>query len=207
VRRCLLRARLTPMCDESDADAAPAASPWRQVGLGAVVLAVRRRDNWITTETEITVPGVAERPAASPRGERADLFGSGEASVGEGGCLDACRGGLVRHRLSGRLAFGAAVGPDGGDGDGGFFDLGDRNHLGDQQAKHNGDAHRGAAIATLPASDTSRLDIEDLGDVALREAECGEHRVKFGRGQIADLHTAPECNQGAPRRGFDAPGS
>jgi hypothetical protein len=43
--------------------------------------------------------------------------------------------------------------------------------------------------------------------VALREAECGEHRVKFGRGQIADLHTAPECNQGAPRRGFDAPGS
>ena len=69
---------------------------------------------------------------AGVRGERDDLFGSGDGvSVGEGGCPGARRGGLFfRYRLdaegSGRLFFSATVGP-GGDRDGGLLNLCDCN--------------------------------------------------------------------------------
>ena len=147
--------------------------------------AVRRFDSWSTTEAEITVPGIAERPVASFRGERAELFGSCQARASEGGYLDARarRGGLLRHRHgargSGRLFFGALVGPDGAR-DGSLLDLGNRDRSGGQQAKNNADPTWDAAVAVLPTSDAPRADTEPPGDAALREAKRAERRAEFG---------------------------
>ena len=66
------------MRDEPDVDAMPAASSRGQVRHGTMAFAVRRFNNRITTEAEITVPGVAERPVADFWGERDDLLGGGE---------------------------------------------------------------------------------------------------------------------------------
>jgi hypothetical protein len=115
-----------------DADAVPAASPPRQVGHAVVIFAVRSLNGWLAAEMEITVPKVAEWPAAGLRAKRADLFddGGGQAGVDEGRLSwTARRDGLFFRRRrdaqrSERLSFGAAVGPS---GDGGLFDLSDRN--------------------------------------------------------------------------------
>jgi antitoxin component of MazEF toxin-antitoxin module len=82
------------------------------------------------------------------------------------------------------LLWRAAVCPG---GDGGLFDLSDRDCSGGQQAKHDTDTTRDAAIAMLPTSDGPRGDVKQLGDTVLREAERVEHRVEFGGGhrQIA----------------------
>src|SRR5262245_42124533 len=132
----------------------PAASPRRHVGQSAMAFAVRPFGDWITTKVKIRVLRVAARPTAGFWGERADLFGGGQAWVGKGGR----QGGLFQHRLdeerSGRLRFGAAVCPGGG-GDGSLLDLGDRNCPGSQEANHNADAAGDAAIAMLPASHAS----------------------------------------------------
>src|SRR5262245_7106667 len=138
---------------EPDAGATPAASPRRHVGHGAVMFAVGPLGNRTATEVKIRVPRIAARPAANLWGERADLFGGGQAWVGEGGCLGARQGELFRRRLaeegSGRPRFGAAVCPD-GDRDGSLLDLGNRHRPGGQEAEHNTDAAWDAAIATLP---------------------------------------------------------
>ena len=108
----------------------PAASQRRHVGHGAVMFAVGPLGNRTAAEVKIRVPRIAARPAAGLWGERADLFGGGQAWVGEGGCLGGRHGGLFRRRRdeegSGRLRFGAAVCP-GGDSDGGLLDLGNRH--------------------------------------------------------------------------------
>jgi len=140
--------------------------------------AVRRFGGRSTTEIKIGVLRVvAARPAAGPRNKREELFG-------EGGCLGARRGRLFRCRLgalrSGRLRFGAAVGPGGSRG-GGQFDLGDCHRPRGQQAKHDADAAGGAAGAAFPAPDGPWADAEPPGDAALREAEHVERR-EFGRG-------------------------
>src|SRR6516165_5532689 len=102
------------MRDEPDANAMPAASSQRQVGRGVVACTVGPRDDRSTTEAKIVIPRVAVRPTAGVGGERAELFGSRRARAGEGGCLGARQGGLLRRRLgaqrSGWLTFGAAVG-------------------------------------------------------------------------------------------------
>jgi len=67
---------VTPMHDEP-AGAMPAAGPRRQVGQGAVMRAVRRLDNWITTEAEIGSK-IAARPAADSWGKREDLLSDSE---------------------------------------------------------------------------------------------------------------------------------
>ena len=97
-----------------------------------MTFAVGPLNGWLAAEAKITVPRVAVWPMAGVRGERDDLFGSGDGvSVGEGGCPGARRGGLFfRYRLdaegSGRLFFSATVGP-GGDRDGGLLNLCDCN--------------------------------------------------------------------------------
>jgi hypothetical protein len=136
---------------------------------------------------KIRVPRIAARPAANLWGERADLFGGGQAWVGEGGCLGARQGGLFRHRLaeegSGRPRFGAAVCPD-GDRDGGLLDLGNRHRPRGQEAEHNADAAGDAAIAVLPASDVPRADAEQLGGAALCNAEGAKRRAEFSRFRV-----------------------
>src|SRR5262249_11449376 len=119
------------MRDEPDVDAMPAASPCGQVRLFTMVLAVRRRDHWITTEAEITVVlGIAERPAADPWGECAGREDSCRGAR-QGGCLGARQGGLCRRLLdeegSGRFRRGAAICPD-GSRNGDLLNLSDRNH-------------------------------------------------------------------------------
>src|SRR5262245_42617248 len=52
---------------------------------GAVLFAAGPPGNQIATEAKIRVPRIAARPAASLRGERADLFGGSRAWVDEGG--------------------------------------------------------------------------------------------------------------------------
>ena len=125
------------------------------------------------------------RPAAVLGSERDDLFGGAQARVGEGGCLGRRRGGPLRGRRdgerSGRLPFGAAVGP-GGDSDGGLLDLGNRHRPCGQQAQHDANPAGDAALAALPAPDASRADAEQLGDAVLREAERAECRAEFGPG-------------------------
>jgi hypothetical protein len=54
----------------------------RRVGHNAVMLAVGLFDNWIAAEVKIRVTRVAVRPATGLWGERADLFGDGQAWVG-----------------------------------------------------------------------------------------------------------------------------
>jgi len=182
-----LQAWLTPVRDESNAGALPAAGPRRQVGHGAVVFTVGPSGNHAAAKMKIGMPKIAARPAAT-RGERDDLFddGGGRAWANEGGCLGAPprRGGLFRRRRggrrSGRYRFGAAVGP-GRDGDGDFFDLGDCHRPCGQQAKHDADAAGGAAGAAFPAPDGPWTDAEPPGDAALREAEHVERR-EAGRG-------------------------
>src|SRR5262249_1800279 len=63
VRRHLLRARLTPMRNEPNADAMPVASPRRQVGHDTMAFTIGRRDHWIAAEAEVGVPRIAARPA------------------------------------------------------------------------------------------------------------------------------------------------
>ena len=173
------------MSDAPDAGAMPAASQRRRVGHGAVMFAVGPPGNRTAAEVKIRVRRIAARPAASPRGERADLFGCGQTWVGEGGCLGGRHGRLFRRRRdeegSGRPRFGAAVCP-GGDRDGGLLDLGNRHRPRGQEAEHNADAAGDAAIAVLPASDAPRADAEQLGDAVLCDAERIECRAEFGRG-------------------------
>jgi len=188
------RHRLRPMRDklsvvltgrqEPNANAMPATSPPRQIGQARVVFAVGPLlGNRAAAETKTGVPRVVERPAAAPLGEREDFFGGGGASVGEGGCLGAPRrqGGLVRRRLgaqrSGRLSFGAAVGPR----DSSLLDLVNRHRSHGHEAAHKGDGVGDAAITMLPASDASFADVEQPSDAALRQAERAERRAKFGR--------------------------
>ena len=167
------------MSDEPDAGAMPAASQRRHVGHGAVMFAVGPLGNRTAAEVKIRVPRIAARPAADLWGERADLFGGGQAWVGEGGCLGARHGGLFRRRRdeegSGRPRFGAAVCP-GGDSDGGLLDLVNRHRARSQEAEHNVDAAGDAAIAVLPAPDAPRADAEQLGDAVLCDAERAECR-------------------------------
>ena len=89
------------MTDEPDAGALPAASRRRRVGQGVVMFAVGPPGNRTAAEVKIRAPRIAVRPAAVLRGERDDLFGGGQAWVGEGGCLGGRRGGLLRRRRDG----------------------------------------------------------------------------------------------------------
>jgi len=217
-----------PVREKPDADAMPAAGLRRQVGLGAVTWAVRRPDSRSTAEEKIGAPRIAARPAAAPLAEREDLFGGGQAWVGEGGGLGARRGGLFFWRRRGaqrsgptgptgaaywcpvgRLFFGAAVGPG---GNGGLLDLGDRNHPGGQEATQNSDARRDLAGAASPTSDAPRADAKYFGDVLLREAKRVERRAKFSRGhrQVARFcvqdHAACISLVKVPRRGISRAG-
>jgi len=174
---------VAPMRDEPDADAMPAASPRRQVRRGAVTSAVRRLSRRIAAEAKIRVLKIAERPAASFRGERADLFGNGNrAWVGEGGCRGARRGGLLRRRLdekgNRRFRRGAAVCPSGDRG--GSFDLLDRHHPHGQEVAHNDDGGGPPAGAGFPPPNVPRADGKELRDAALCDAKRVEHRAEFG---------------------------
>ena len=164
----------------------PAASQRRHVGHGAVVFAVGPPGNRTAAEVKIRVPRIAARPAADLGGERADLFGGGQAWVGEGGCLGgaaqgrtvpapARRGGeraaqVWRCRLSGRGQRRRPARP------------GQPSPSRSQEAEHNADAAGDAAIAVLPAPDAPRADAEQLGDAVLCDAERAECRAEFGRG-------------------------
>jgi len=189
---------VAPWSDEPDAGAMPAAGPRRHVGHGAVMCTVRRLDNWITAEVKIRAPRVTTRPAAGSRGERADLLRGGQVLISEGDCLV---GGPFRRRLdeegSGRLRFGAAVRP-GGDRNGGLLDLGNRNHPGGQEVKHDVDSAGDAAVAGLPAPDAPRADAKQLGDAALCNAEYAECRAELIRGRGA-LVSPPEVFSKAGR--------
>jgi hypothetical protein len=166
----------------------------RHVGHGAVMFAVGSPGHRTAAEVKIRVPEIAARPAANLWGQRADLFGGGQAGVGEGGCLGARQGGLFRRQLaeegSGRPRFGAAVYP-GGDRDGSLLDLGNRHRPRGQKAEHNVDSPGDAAIAVLPTSDASRADAEQFGDTVLCDVEHVERRAEFGRGRGA-LVSPPE---------------
>ena len=163
---------------------APAASRRRHVGHGAVMFAVGPLGNRTAAEVKIRVPRIAARPAANLWGERADLFGGGQAWVGESDCLGGRRGRLFRRRRdeegSGRLKFGAAVCP-GGDRDDGL-DLVNRHRAASQEADHKADAAGDAAIAVLPASDAPRADAEQPGNALLCDAERSDRRAEFGLG-------------------------
>jgi hypothetical protein len=173
------------MSDEPDGGAMPAASQRRPVGQGAVLFAIGPLGNGAAAEAKIGASRVAARPSASLWGERDDLLGGGQAWVGESGGLGGRQGGPFRRRRveegSGRLRFGAAVGPH-GDKDGGLLDLGDRYSPRSQEAEHDADAAGDAALAALPAPDASRADAEQLGDAVLCEAERAECRAEFGPG-------------------------
>jgi len=88
------------MSDEPDAGAMSAASQRCHVGHGAVMFAVGPLGNGTAAEVKIRMSRIAARPAANLWGERADLFGGSQASVGEGGCLGASQGGLFRRRIA-----------------------------------------------------------------------------------------------------------
>jgi hypothetical protein len=193
----------------------PTASRRRRVGHGAVALAIGPRDNRTAAKVEIRASRIAARPAANPRGERTDLFGGGHVWVGEGGCLDGRQGGLFRRRLaeegSGQLGFGVAVGLD---GDGGLFDLGNRHCTRGQEADHNGNSARDAALAVLPASNAPWADAEQRGETVLCDSESAECRTEFGRGpcpvaRSVNGHDACvvtglcDRQRGAPGAGFD----
>ena len=109
--------------------------------------------------------------------------------------------GLFRRWLdeegSGRLRFGAAVCP-GGDGDGGLFDLSNRNRSSGHEAENNADAAGDAAVAGLPAPDAPRADAKQLGDAALCNAEYAECRAELIRGRGA-LVSPPEVFSKAGR--------
>jgi hypothetical protein len=62
-----------------------------------------------------------------------------------------------------------------------LFDLVDCDYPSGQQAKHNGDAARDAAIAVLPTSNASRGDIEQPSGAVLRDAKRIERRAKLVR--------------------------
>src|SRR5262249_18893890 len=114
---------------------------------------------------------IATRPAADSWGECADLFGGGQAWVGEGRRQ---RGLFRRRREEGggrRLRFGAAVGLGGGRDGGGLLHLADRNHPSGQEAEHNGNAARQAAIAVAPMPHGSRVDGKELREAVLRDVE------------------------------------
>ena len=138
---------------------------------------------------KIEVLRVAVWPAAAFHGEREDLFGGRQAWVGAGGCLGASwrRGGLffwLRRGAqgSGRLFFGAPVGPDGAR-DGSLLDLGNRDRSDGHEAAHKGDGAGDAARAILPAPDAPRADSEYPGGMAWREAKRAECRAEFSRGR------------------------
>jgi hypothetical protein len=173
-----------------------------------VLVAIGSPGNWTAAESKIRVIGMAIRPAAGPFGERADLFGRGQADtrrcglrrsffvsgpdrkVGWGGCLGACHGGRFRRwfrkERSGGLRVGAAVCPGRRRG-GGLLDLGQRHRPRGQEAEHNVDPAGDAAIAALPTSHASRANAEQLGDTVLRDAECAECLARRRCGSAALL--------------------
>jgi len=158
---------VAPTHNEPDADAMPAASPRRQVRHGTMAVAVRRFNNRIATEAEITVPEVAERPTAGVGAECEDLFGdANRAWVGEGGCLGTRQGGLLRRRLGAQRTD--------------SFDLLDRQHPRGQDVAHNADGVGDAAVAMLPTPDVPRGDVKQFGCAALADAERAERRAEFG---------------------------
>jgi len=110
----------------------PAASSWRQVGHGVMLLAVGFLDSWTAAKAKISVPGIAVRPPACLGGKREDLRG-------EGGCLGArWDGGLWRwfdEAKGGRPRLG------------GSFELLDCYRLHGQEVDHKGGAVRDTAIA------------------------------------------------------------
>jgi hypothetical protein len=187
-----------------------------------VMFAVGPLGNRMAAKVKIRMPRIAARPAAGLWGERADLFGGSQASigesgagdggvsdggvsdsgVGEGGYLGARQDGLLRRRFadegSERLRFGAAIWPD-GDRDGGLLDLGNCHRSRSHEAEQNVDSPRDAAIATLPTSDAPRADAEQLGDTVLCDVEDVERRAEFGRGRGA-LVSPPEGRCSLPFR-------
>src|SRR5262249_50220232 len=193
----------SPPMSEPDAGATPAASPRRHVGHGAVMFAVGPLGNGTAAEVKIRVSRIAARPAANLWGERADLFGGGQAWVGEVGYLGARQGGLFRRRLaeegSGRPRFGAAVCPD-RDRDGGLLDLGNRHRPRGQQAEYNADAAWDVVIARLPASDALRGDAEQPGNMVLCEAERAQHLAELARSCRAQARWAGHGHRTPPGR-------
>jgi hypothetical protein len=177
--------------------AALARRPWRG--------GVRSKASWQPDCYRSENQDDQDRRSASgkPLGERANLFGGGQARVGAGGGLGAHQGGLLRRRRdaegSRRPRLGAAVGP-GGDRAGGLLDLGNRHCPRSKQAKHNGDPAWDTAIAVSPPADTSRTDAEELGDVALCDTERAERRVEVGRVRLFRLiQNAPQREAGRQR--------
>jgi len=145
-----------------------------------VLIAVGQCGCGKAAKIKIRVPRIVVWPAAGVRGERDNLFGGGQAWVGEGRRQRRpfwCR---PDAEESGRLSFGAAV-CSGGD-KGGCFDLLNRHHPRGQEAEHNGDAARQAAIAVSPMSDSPRVDGKELREAALRDVERAERRAELGRG-------------------------
>jgi len=153
----------------------------RHVGRDAVLIAVGRHGRGTAAIIKIRVPGIVVWPAAGVRGERDDLFGGGQAWVGEGRRQRR----LFWRRLdgagSGRLRLGVAIRPGGGRDGGGLFHLVDRNHPSGQEVDQNGDAARQAAIAVSPMPDSPRVDGKELREAALRDVERAERRAEFGR--------------------------
>src|SRR5262249_51186379 len=93
------------------------------VGRDAMLIAVGRRGRGTAAKIKIRVSRIVVWPAAGVRGERDDLFGGGQAWVGEG----------RRWAGSGRLRPGVAIRPGGGKDGGGLLDLADRNCPGGQE--------------------------------------------------------------------------
>jgi len=142
-------------------------------GRDAVLIAVGRCSRGTAAKIKIRVPRIVVWPAAGVRGERDNFFGGGQAWVGEGRRQRRpfwCR---PDEEGSGRLRFGGDKG--------GCFDLLNCHHPRGQEAEHNGDAARQAAIAVSPMSDSPRVDGKELREAALRDVERAERRAEFGR--------------------------
>src|SRR5262249_21356590 len=104
------------------------------------MFAVGLLGNQAAAEVKIRLPRIAARPAADFWGERADLFGGGQAWR---------QGGLFWRRLDAERSrwprFGAAVCP-GGDRDGDLLDLRNRHRSCSQKTKHDADSTWDTAI-------------------------------------------------------------
>jgi hypothetical protein len=166
--------RPPPTTDEPDAGVLPATSQRRHVGHGAVMRAVGPPGDRTAAKMKLRARRISARPAANVRGQRVDLFGSGQTWAGEGGCLGGRHDGLRRRRAWQWSAFGAAC-PGGGP-----RDLVNRHRPRSEEAEHDADAQGDAAFAILPAPDVPRADIEQLGDAALCNVERADRLAEFG---------------------------
>jgi hypothetical protein len=164
------------------------ASRPRYIGHGAVLFAVGSPGDRIAAEVKIGVTRIAARPPAGVWDERADFFGDGGAWVGAGGCRR-----WLDEEGGGRPGPAATVCPG---GDGGLLDLRNRHHARGEEAKHDADPIRNAAVAVLPTSDAPRADAEQLSGAVRCDAERAERRAEFGRVRFFRLESA----QGAPQR-------